>query len=230
MRALTGADDVRPLEDLPTTLGRRIKRRVSPVVFTPLAPAEGRRGTRDGDLDAAAEELVDPFATSCLPRGGLRRCSAGAVPDARHSRREPVHRSAPNDQERVRARAHARGRATVRARRPRGDALDRPGRDGVRAGRSGRVHLPSRRRLRQRLRADRRCRREHLVRPLRREVGEARGRPARADGRRTRLSLLRERHRAHVAGQRASGSRGSSSCTGSSRATTSSFSSESGRA
>lgn len=64
VRALTGADDVRPLEDLPTTFGRRIKRRVSPVVFTPLAPAEGRRGTRDGDLDAAAEELVDPFATS----------------------------------------------------------------------------------------------------------------------------------------------------------------------
>lgn len=64
VQAVTGADDVRPLEDLPTTFGRRIKRRVSPVVFTPLAPAEGRRGTRDGDLDAAAEELVDPFATS----------------------------------------------------------------------------------------------------------------------------------------------------------------------
>lgn len=63
VKALTGADDVRPLEDLPTTFGRRIKRRVSPIVFTPLAPAEGRRGTRDGDLDAAAEALVDPFAT-----------------------------------------------------------------------------------------------------------------------------------------------------------------------
>ena len=44
-------------------LGRRIKRRVRPVVFTPLAPAEGRRGTRDGDLEAGAEALVDPFTT-----------------------------------------------------------------------------------------------------------------------------------------------------------------------
>jgi Xaa-Pro aminopeptidase len=63
VRELTGVDEVRPLEELPTGLGRRIKRRVSPVVFTPLAPAEGRRGTRDGDLEAAAEALVDPFAT-----------------------------------------------------------------------------------------------------------------------------------------------------------------------
>jgi Xaa-Pro aminopeptidase len=63
VRALTGAETVRPLEDLPSTFGRRIKRRAAPVVFTPLAPAEGRRGTRDGDLEAAAEALVDPWAT-----------------------------------------------------------------------------------------------------------------------------------------------------------------------
>ncbi len=63
VRELTGADEVRPLEELATSLGRRIKRRVAPVVFTPLAPAEGHGGTRDGDLEAAAEALVDPFAT-----------------------------------------------------------------------------------------------------------------------------------------------------------------------
>ena len=63
VRALTGADAVRPLEDLPSTFGRRIKRRVGPVVFTPFAPAEGRRGARDGDLEAVAEALVDPWAT-----------------------------------------------------------------------------------------------------------------------------------------------------------------------
>ena len=63
VRSLTGVDLVRPLEDLPSAIGRRIKRRLSPVVFTPLAPAEGRRGTRDGDLEAAAEALVDPWAT-----------------------------------------------------------------------------------------------------------------------------------------------------------------------
>jgi Xaa-Pro aminopeptidase len=60
---LSGVDVVRPLEDIGVVLGRRIKRRVSPVVFTPLAPAEGRRGTRDGDLESGAEALVDPFAT-----------------------------------------------------------------------------------------------------------------------------------------------------------------------
>ena len=63
VRELSGVDEVRPLEELAAVLGRRIKRRVAPVVFTPLAPAEGRRGTRDGDLEAAAEALVDPFAT-----------------------------------------------------------------------------------------------------------------------------------------------------------------------
>ena len=63
VRELTGVEAVRPLEELPAYLGRRIKRRLSPVVFTPLGPAEGRRGTRDGDLEAAAEALVDPFAT-----------------------------------------------------------------------------------------------------------------------------------------------------------------------
>ena len=62
VRELTGVETVRPLEELPAILGRRIKRRLGPVVFTPLAPAEGRRGTRDGDLEAAAEVLVDPWA------------------------------------------------------------------------------------------------------------------------------------------------------------------------
>jgi Xaa-Pro aminopeptidase len=60
--ALTGADEVRPLEELPVSLGRRIKRRLAPVVLTPLAPAEGRLGARDGELEAGAEALVDPFA------------------------------------------------------------------------------------------------------------------------------------------------------------------------
>lgn len=60
---LTGADEVRPLEELPLWFGRRIRRRLTPVVFTPMAPAEGMRGARDGELEASAEGLVDPFAT-----------------------------------------------------------------------------------------------------------------------------------------------------------------------
>jgi Xaa-Pro aminopeptidase len=62
--ALTGADEVRPVEELPASLGRRVKRRLAPVVFTPLAPAEGLQGARDAELDARAEALVDPFATA----------------------------------------------------------------------------------------------------------------------------------------------------------------------
>jgi Xaa-Pro aminopeptidase len=61
--ALTGADEVRAVEELPAALGRRVKRRLAPVVYTPLAPAEGLRGTRDGELEARTESLVDPFAT-----------------------------------------------------------------------------------------------------------------------------------------------------------------------
>jgi len=64
VRALTGVDEVRPLEELPATLGRRIKRRLSPVVFIPLAPAEGRLGYRDGILEIETEALVDPWAAS----------------------------------------------------------------------------------------------------------------------------------------------------------------------
>jgi Xaa-Pro aminopeptidase len=62
--ALTGADEVRGVEELPASLGRRVKRRLAPVVFTPLAPAEGLQGARDAELDARAESLVDPFATA----------------------------------------------------------------------------------------------------------------------------------------------------------------------
>jgi Xaa-Pro aminopeptidase len=71
VRELSGVDEVRPLEELAAVLGRRIKRRVSPVVFTPLAPAEGRRGTRDGDLEAGAEALVDPFVTPSSREGSF---------------------------------------------------------------------------------------------------------------------------------------------------------------
>ena len=62
MLSLTGIDAVRALEELPSFLGGRIKRRLGTVVFTPLAPAEGRRGARDGELATAAEALLDPWA------------------------------------------------------------------------------------------------------------------------------------------------------------------------
>lgn len=61
--ALTGVDEVRPVEELPASLGRRVKRRIPPIVLTPLAPAEGRYGTRDGELDREAEALADPFGS-----------------------------------------------------------------------------------------------------------------------------------------------------------------------
>ena len=62
---------VRPLEELPVALGRRIKRRLTPVVFTPLAPAEGPRGTRDGELEAHSESMVDPFGAPTTPEAAF---------------------------------------------------------------------------------------------------------------------------------------------------------------
>ena len=61
VRAITGADEVRPVEQLPAAIARRVKRRLAPQVFIPFAPTEARRGTRDGELEAAAEGRVDPF-------------------------------------------------------------------------------------------------------------------------------------------------------------------------
>lgn len=61
VRALSGVDEVRPVEELPVTLGRRLKRRLDTAVFTPLAPAEGRRGGRDSALEVGAEALADPW-------------------------------------------------------------------------------------------------------------------------------------------------------------------------
>jgi Xaa-Pro aminopeptidase len=61
VRRLTGVDEVRPLEQLPASLARRVTRRLAPFVYTPFAPIEIRRGTRDGELEAAAAGSVDPF-------------------------------------------------------------------------------------------------------------------------------------------------------------------------
>lgn len=68
---LTGADEVRAVDELPGAIGRRITRRLAPTVFTPLAPAEGTYGTRDGELDVRAESLVDPFARTPSRESGF---------------------------------------------------------------------------------------------------------------------------------------------------------------
>ena len=78
--ALTGADEVRPLEELPVALGRRIKRRLAPVVFTPLAPAEGPRGTRDGELEAHGESMVDPFGAPTTREAALVEALRASFP------------------------------------------------------------------------------------------------------------------------------------------------------
>jgi Xaa-Pro aminopeptidase len=78
--ALTGADEVRPVEELPAALGRRVKRRLAPVVFTPLAPAEGLQGARDAELDARAESLVDPFAASTSRESAFVEALRAQVP------------------------------------------------------------------------------------------------------------------------------------------------------
>jgi Xaa-Pro aminopeptidase len=71
VRSLTGVDEVRPLEELPSVLGRRIKRRLGTIVFTPLAPAEGRLGSRDAELEVGAEALLDPWAVADSRESGF---------------------------------------------------------------------------------------------------------------------------------------------------------------
>jgi Xaa-Pro aminopeptidase len=77
---LSGVDDVRPVEDLPTALGSRLKRRLRTTVFTPLAPTETRRSTRDGDLEAFAEATVDPWAVSVSREAAFARSLRAQFP------------------------------------------------------------------------------------------------------------------------------------------------------
>lgn len=67
---VTGADDVKPLEDLPRDLARRLVRRRAPLL-TPFAPAEGRLESRDAVLDARAAALVDPFERNATREGAF---------------------------------------------------------------------------------------------------------------------------------------------------------------
>ncbi len=69
--ALSGVDEVRPVEELPVSLGRRLKRRIGTTVFTPLAPTETRRSTRDGDLEAFAEAAADPWGATASREGAF---------------------------------------------------------------------------------------------------------------------------------------------------------------
>ena len=78
--SLTGVDEVRQVEELPASLGRRVKRRIGTTVFTPLAPTETRRGTRDGDLEAFAEAAVDPWAVTVSREAAFVAALRGQFP------------------------------------------------------------------------------------------------------------------------------------------------------
>lgn len=70
--AVTGVDDVRPLEDLERELG------AADVVFAPHSPAEGRTGSRDVLLRAEAAAERDPWhAQPPRERGFLDRLRPG---------------------------------------------------------------------------------------------------------------------------------------------------------
>ena len=80
-KELTGADEVKPVGDLPAELARRLfKGRVT--VHTPFAPGEGQRQSRDALLNGSAARLADPLGSSVTREGALVEALAKALPAA----------------------------------------------------------------------------------------------------------------------------------------------------
>ena len=107
--ALSGADEVRPLEELPVVLGRGSNAASGHQVCSPRSlPPKAPWWTRDSALEAQSESLVTRSHAGVAGRRTSSRLFA-AVPDARHPRRERLPRRAALGQERVGDRTHARG-------------------------------------------------------------------------------------------------------------------------
>jgi Xaa-Pro aminopeptidase len=78
-RDVSGADQVKPVEDLAGELARRLFR--GPIrVHTPFAPAEGERESRDSLLGGTAAALSDPFRKG--EPSGLRAALPAHFPSA----------------------------------------------------------------------------------------------------------------------------------------------------
>lgn len=88
-RELTGADEVKPVGDLPAELARRLFRgRVA--IHTPFAPGEGERQSRDALLNGSAARLADPLGSSVTREGALVTALAKAFPAAECRDLSPV--------------------------------------------------------------------------------------------------------------------------------------------
>ena len=87
--ALSGAEAVAAVEDLPVELGRRLFRgRLT--IHVPHAPAEGERGSRDTVLAATAARLSDPFRSGGTGAPSLVRSLSEAFPSAACADLTPV--------------------------------------------------------------------------------------------------------------------------------------------
>ena len=174
------------------------------------------RGLRPEPPRAAGRRRRDRqrlLGRPAVARAALRRAAARTPPARRDQGPDPDPRRAARDQEPARDRPRPPRLAARGARRAGGDPQHRAGSLRVPARRRLPLRVPAQRRAPRRLPLDHRERhRQHLERALLPEHEEARGRRPGADGLRARLSLLRERHRAHVAGRRALPARSSASC------------------
>ena len=184
--------------------GKYLQRPASRVLYTPLAPAEGR--------------LDEP-----RPRDALRRPTPARIPfDGRPSREGTLRPSSSRRASRsstvkdlsptldaLRLIKSPRELAMIRKatrlagpRAPRGDALDAAGPVRARARRRRQVRLLPQRRAGRRVLLAHRQRPERLLAALQRRQAQDAGRRLPADGLRAGLRLLHERRHAHVAGQR----------------------------
>ena len=81
IRELSGVDAVKPVEELPLELARRLFR--GPMaIHTPFAPGEGERQSRDGLLGGTAARLADPLRASPPAGDSIRTALAEHFPRA----------------------------------------------------------------------------------------------------------------------------------------------------
>ena len=208
VRRLTGVDQVQPIDAMrenwppPPASSAPARRGGRLVIYTPFAPAENyavsrgeaveRRQGTGGRLLGPASVGRDELRAPAADAAGRR--SAG--PDARA--RRTAKREEP-----ARDRPDPACLANRGARPGRGHEGDRARRLRVPPGRGGAVCVSGQRRAPGRLPVDHGGRHgQHPQHALLPEHGRAEGRRPGADGLRAGLSLLHERHRPHVAGQR----------------------------
>ena len=89
VKQISGVDAVKPVEEMPIELARRLFRG-QVVIHTPFAPGEGERQSRDGLLGGTAARLADPFRAHPPAGDSIRSALAEHFPRAESRDLSPV--------------------------------------------------------------------------------------------------------------------------------------------